>query len=171
MSMEQCQELRQVLASGLVIMDRALLLTRLDALTGMDDCIQEGLVHSALTEDWLWFERYVLAASRHPSRAMVPVLCQVLSRRIDEVNSEDIVEVLSEIGDPDSVDCLRDTLLWQPGWDEFHGLAIKCVWALAAIGSAEAVGALRDAAGVGPEEIRDAAVRALSRLAGPESES
>jgi hypothetical protein len=30
MSMEQCQELRQVLASGLVIMDRSSLLARLD---------------------------------------------------------------------------------------------------------------------------------------------
>jgi HEAT repeat protein len=162
----ECEKLRQLLASGLVLTDPSALMAQLDGLSDVTDCIREGLVRSAQAEDWSQFERYVLAASRHPSRELSPVLCVVLSRRLDDVNNEDIVDVLGEIGDPESVDCLRDALFWQPAWDEFHGLGVKCVWALASIGTAEAIAVLREEASVGPAEIRRWAALELKRISG-----
>ncbi|WP_133853355.1 hypothetical protein [Labedaea rhizosphaerae] len=111
--------------------------------------------------DWPLFERYVLVAHRRPSRAYTAALCDVLARHGDEVNNEDIVDVLAEIRDPAAVGFLADTLWWQPPWDEFHQLAVKCVWALVAIGTPEAFAVVCEAAVCEAEEIREAALRQL----------
>jgi hypothetical protein len=95
---------------------------------------------------------------------MTAVLCDVLARRLPEVNNEDLVEVLGEIADPAAVDCLANALLWEPDWDEFHALGVKCVWALGAIATPKARSVLEDAASVGSEEVRVAAQRELQRL-------
>ena len=63
--------------------------------------------------------------------------------------------MLEVVRDPASVDCVAATLRWEPDWDEFRGMAIKCVWALAAIGTAEAWAALDAAAAEGPAVIRE----------------
>lgn len=136
-------------------------LSRLDDLRDPEACIAEGLVSAVATEDWDAFERYLIAASRHPSSAMTAVLCDVLNRRLENINNEDIVDVLAAIADPTAVDALEDTILWQPPWDEFHSLAVKCVWALASIGTQEALEVIRGAAAVGPTEVREAAAEKL----------
>ena len=46
---------------------------------------------------------------------------------------------------------------WRPDWDEYLQLAKKCVWALARIGTPEAIEALRDAATVGSDILREEA--------------
>jgi hypothetical protein len=92
------------------------------------------------------------------------VLCEVLARRNDDVNNEDLVDTLAEIADPASVDCVRDALHWEPPWDEFGQLARKAVWALAAIGTPEAMAVVREAADDPRDKPREAAMHELQRV-------
>lgn len=162
MKPKPCRELDDGLRDPRWIRDRDALMTWLDGLTNVEDCISDGLRRAAATEDWLTFERYLLAAHRHPSPSFTAVLCEVLSHQSDEVNNEDIVDVLADVRDPASIGCLEETLWWQPPWDEYRQLAVKCVWALAAIGTPEAVAVLRDAASCEETQVRDAAVHKLN---------
>ena len=139
-------------------------LTRIEELGDVRDGVLAGLSVTVADEAWARFERWLLAAAAQPSRAMTALLCEVLARRLPEVNNEDLVEVLGEIADPDAVDCLESALLWEPDWDEFHALGVKCVWALGAIATPKARSVLEDAASVGPEEVRAAAQLELQRL-------
>ncbi len=161
---DACAELKRILDESPLCGDLAEWYARIDALDGVEECIRDGLVNARAAEDWSRFGCYVLAVIRHPSPIVTPVLCEVLMLRSDSVNSEDIVEALEAVGDPSSVSCLLDALMWQPEWDEFHHLAVKCIWALGAIGSDEAIDAIRDAASVGPSEVRKAATRQLAQL-------
>lgn len=139
----------------------------LDELGDVEDCIADGLRRSSEGEDWRGFWLYTLAAFQRPSRLYTAVLCEALGRRdFDVVNHEDIVDVLAEIRDPASVDCLREALWWQPEWDEFRNLGVKCIWALAAIGTPDAVAAIRDAATCQAFKVREAAAHELKRLGG-----
>ncbi|WP_374950992.1 HEAT repeat domain-containing protein [Mucilaginibacter sp.] len=52
---------------------------------------------------------------------------------------EDIVEVLGKIKDPKTVNKLYEVAINVPDWDEMRGLAKKCMWALSAIGTPEAI--------------------------------
>jgi HEAT repeat protein len=150
-----CDQLHDLLAGP--VLGQADLPGRLDALDGVEECIEAGLETALEASDWGWFERYVLAATRHPSASFVPFLSQVLRLHSDQVNNEDIVTALGETGDPRAVDCLVEALRWRPDWDEFHGLAVKAVWALGRIGSPDAIAALGDVAVTGPDKVREAA--------------
>jgi hypothetical protein len=55
------------------------------------------------------------------------------------------VDTLAEIADPTAVDCRRDACHWEPPWDEFGQLERKAVWALAAIGTPEAMSVVHEA--------------------------
>lgn len=136
----------------------------LKGLTNVEDCISSGLRRASEGEDWLMLDHYVLAALYHPSHAYTKVLCEVLERRDLDVNYEDIVDVLAEIRDSASIACLKEALSWEPDWDEYRNLAVKCIWALAAIGTPDAVAAIRDAATCDALEVREAAAYELKRL-------
>lgn len=133
----------------------------LQSLSGIEDCVAEGLRQTRQSEHWPMFERYARAAFYHPSPAYTPMLCEVLARRNDDVNNEDLVDTLAEIADPASVECLREIMHWDPPWDEFGQLARKAVWALAAIGTPEAMDAVREAASDEREKPREAAIHEL----------
>lgn len=135
----------------------------LQGLSGIEDCVIEGLRRTRQSEDWPLFERYARAAFYHPSRAFTTTLCEVLARHDDDVNNEDLVDTLAEIADPASVDCLRDAVHWDPPWDEFGQLARKAVWALAAIGTPEALEVMREAAADERDKPREAAQHELRR--------
>lgn len=135
----------------------------LQTLTGIEDCVAEGLRRTRQLQDWPMFERYARAAFYHPSRAYTSVLCDVLARRNDDVNNEDLVDTLAEIADPTSVECLRDAFGWEPPWDEFGQLARKAVWALRAIGTPEALAVIREAADDQRDKPREAAVEVIRR--------
>ena len=134
-----------------------------DSFTCVEGCIAEGLAGSADADEWGRFEQYVFAATRHPDSRYVPILCSVLQQRDLNVNFEDIVTALDEIADPRSVPFLVDAMWWRPDWDEYLQLAKKCVWALARIGTPEAIEALRDAATVGSDILREEAQYELNR--------
>lgn len=134
---------------------------RFNQIEDVGSCVAEGMIRQALSENWDLFELYVIAAFRYPSRSMTTTLCGVLGRQIEDINNEDIVELLEIIADPAAVACIEHALWWQPEWDEYQGLGLKCVGALAAIGTDEALDALRCAAETGPHEVRKAAADKL----------
>jgi HEAT repeat protein len=162
-SWDRCAEFEERLRDPRWAGDPDGLMAWLRDLTGVEDCIAEELRGSSARGDWLTFERYLLAAHCHPSRAFTGELCDVLGRHLDDVNNEDIVDVLAEIADPAAVGCLEKALLWQPRWDEYRHLAVKCVWALAAIGTPDAIRVLREAASVEAAPVREAAARKLGQ--------
>lgn len=137
----------------------------LQSLSGIEACVAQGLRRTQQAQDWPVFERYARAAFYHPSTAYTPVLCELLARQTDDVNNEDLVDTLAEIADPQAVQCLSATLRWDPPWDEFGQLARKAVWALAAIGTSEAMAVIREATHDEREKPREAAVHELRRAA------
>lgn len=127
-------------------------------------CITLGLERTSDEEDWLPFERYVVAAMRRPHPSMTDVLSRVLLRHLEEVNNDDIVDVLGTIGDPAAVPALADALIWEPWWDEFRHIAKKATWALSQVGTEEARLILQGAAETGDEWVREAAAYELGRF-------
>ena len=71
---------------------------------------------------------------------------------------EEVVTALEEVGDPESVEVLYETALRIPDWDDFRSLAKKCILALKAIGTKEAMQRLRDLS-----ECEDAIIRESAR--------
>jgi hypothetical protein len=158
---EGCDEFRKRLRAWPD--DRRGLREWLQGLSGIDACVDQGLRRTQQSEDWPMFERYARAAFYHPSRDYTQVLCEVLARRNDDVNNEDLVDTLAEIADPSSVDCLRDTFRWRPPWDEFGQLARKAVWALRGIDTPEALEVILEAAADERDKPREAAEHELRR--------
>lgn len=157
MSADSCRELDERLSDPWWREHSTSRMDWLMSVTGVEECIADGLRESWTSEDWTMFYRYVLAANYHPSRSQTAVLCEALRRRSDAISNEDVVTALGAIADPASVDCLRETLSWEPVWDEARWLAKKALTALATIRTPEALAALRDAADDPSEEVRTAA--------------
>ncbi|MGI9598721.1 MAG: hypothetical protein ACR2QK_21330 [Acidimicrobiales bacterium] len=143
---------------------RAERIERLNGLGDVRDCIVAGLTATVETQDWARFEPWLFAAFLQPSTDMTELLSGVLSQLNPEVHNEDLVDVLAEIGDPRAIGAIEDALLWEPDWDEYHNLGLKCVWALGAIGTDEARSILEDTATVGPERIREHARHQIEQL-------
>lgn len=59
------------------------------------------------------------------------------------ISEEDIVSVLELIKDPNSIDKLYDVAINVPDYDEMRALAKKCMWALRAINTPEAIEKLK----------------------------
>lgn len=167
MAAHRCEELESRLRNSRLssVSDRQDFAAWLDSLTEVESCIAAGLRRASETADWLMFDLYVLAASHHPADLYTAVLCEVLGRQSEDVNNEDIVDVLAKIGDPAAVGCLADAMWWEPPWDEYRNLGVKAVWALADIGTPEALAVLRDAVSCEASEIREMAAHKL-KLAG-----
>jgi HEAT repeat protein len=163
MDQDRCKQLDAGLHDSRFIGHRQALVAWLESLSDVEECIAAALNRASEREDWETFERYLTAAFRHPSRSYTKVLCEVLSRHDEDLNFEYIVDVLAEIKDPESIDCLEQTIWWEPSWDDYRGLAKKAIWALSAIGTPEALDVLRDAATTESSEIREAAVEELRR--------
>ncbi|HWM01300.1 MAG TPA: HEAT repeat domain-containing protein [Actinophytocola sp.] len=160
---DPCEQLKSILENSDFLTQQHDSYAAIDSLENVAPCIAVGLAEASIDKDWSKFERYTLAASRHPDRSYTAPLCEVLQQQLSVVNNDDIVTALGEIRDPDSAPVLVQTLWWQPDWDEFHQLALKCVWALGQIGTEESRAALRDAADVGPDAIRQEAATVLTR--------
>jgi hypothetical protein len=129
---------------------------RLEELGDMRQCICEGLQASASISDWRRFNRYVLAGFRQHDSTMTHILCDVLdhwktqSAALASVNEEgpyigDIADLLQDIADPAAVPALERGIYNGPDWDDAQDLARKCIWALNAIGTPDAMEAIRRA--------------------------
>jgi hypothetical protein len=153
----KCAELRQLLYDDSRDHDETM--ERLKSLSGITDCIVQGLEEKAAEGDWSGFGRYLWAAFSHPSRELTPVLVAALSRKDDNAPNEGMVDLLITIADPAAFDVLRQMLWWNPEWDDAHAIAVKAVYALGELPSTEAV--IREAAEKGAEEVREVAARVL----------
>jgi hypothetical protein len=128
---------------------------------GLEPCIATALDANRAAGDWLTFEKYVIAAQRHPSPAYTDTLSAVLDERRDDINAEDILAALEEGRDPAAIPALRRAIAWDA--DEFGQLQRKAVWALTHIGTPEALAAIRETVTPDmPEKVVEAAERALS---------
>ena len=70
----------------------------------------------------------------------------ILLKLLDEkwhTSEEDIISVLELIKDPKSVDKLYKVALDVPDYDDMRAVAKKCIWALSAINTSEAVNKLK----------------------------
>jgi hypothetical protein len=70
------------------------------------------------------------------------ILLQLLDKKW-HTSEEDIVSILELIRDPKSVDKLFKVALNVPDYDDMRALAKKCMWALSAINTPEAIQKLR----------------------------
>lgn len=129
-------------------------------------CVAAGFERAISDRDWEKFEYYVLIGLDRPARSYVPFLCAVLRMHGLPINYEDIADLLAYIADPASIDCLAETLDWEPDWDEFRALAVKCVWALGAIGTPEALDHIRGVVTSKDFKLREAAISELVRREG-----
>ncbi|MFC4856925.1 hypothetical protein [Actinophytocola glycyrrhizae] len=136
--MSNCDELRSVLYdSALSNSER---MVRIQQMSGIEGCVADAIVVATEEQDWATFEVYLRAAVHHPSSAITASLCAALSLKAPEVPNEDTLEVLGEVADPASLDCLREILYWDPEWDEYHHLNVKALSAIHKVGTAEAWG-------------------------------
>ncbi len=110
----------------------------------LEPCIADGLRRAQAAKDGLWLELYAMAALEYPSRSYTAVLCEVLDERRDDLDNERLVDALDPIADPAAIASLRRAIGWLPEWDEFGQLSRKAVWALARIGTPEALAAIRE---------------------------
>jgi hypothetical protein len=134
----------------------------LDGEAGVEPCIAQGLDATRASGDWRQFEKYVIAAQRHPSADYTRTLCAVLDERREHLNGEDVVDALDKSGDSAAVPALRRAITWERDDDEFGQLPRKAVWALARIGTPEARAAIRETVTPDmPEKVVEAAERAL----------
>lgn len=125
-------------------------------------CVAKGLRDARTAADWNMFERYLIAASVHPSSDYTRLLCEVLDERRDDMNSEAIVDALDPIADPAAIGCLRRAITWIPDWDEYGQLARKAVYALERIGTQEAIAAIGEEVTDGlPFKVTEAAAAVL----------
>jgi hypothetical protein len=102
-------------------------------------------------------ELLIILATRDGLNAdYTDVLCKLLMEEWHEYH-EDIVMMLEEIKDQNSVNALYSTALKIPEYDDGRSLAKKCIWALGAINNENANAKLQELAGSHDEIIAEAA--------------
>jgi HEAT repeat protein len=85
---------------------------------------------------------WVDAAITRPSVGLVEPLCELLSVRDGYLQHEWVADLLGEIGDPRAVAALSSACSFDVSGDPFRSLPKRCLEALAAIGTPEALGAI-----------------------------
>ena len=145
-----CEELRMLLHDHSI--DQSDRLSRVRSMTGVEQCVVDGLIEAAAGDDWMTFGRYLWAAYARPSRDLTPVLVDVLRRRDEEAPNEAVVDLLIDVKDSAAFDVLSDMLWWHPAFDDADAIAVKAVYALAELPGSEDV--IRAAAETGPEDVR-----------------
>ncbi len=75
-------------------------------------------------------------------RDYTDILLQLLDEKW-HTSEEDIISVLELIKDPKSVDKLYEVALDVPDYDDMRAIAKKCIWALSAINTPEAIQILK----------------------------
>src|SRR5262249_30571513 len=94
--------------------------------------------------NWTKVLLWVHAASARPSAGLVEPLCELLSFRDEYVQHEWVAELLGDIGDPRAVSALRDACSFDVNGGPFRSLPKRCLEALIAIGTPEAIAAVRE---------------------------
>jgi HEAT repeat protein len=118
--------------------------TAVTQLDGVEEEIAEGLRGLLTDRDGIRIILWVHAAITRPTRGLVAPLCEVLSVRNAYLQHEWVAELLGEIGDPRAIPALRAACSFEVARDAFRSLPKRCLEALVAIGTPEAVTAARE---------------------------
>lgn len=83
---------------------------------------------------------------------------------------EEIIRYLQDHPDPASAPCLKNAIALKPAlayldYDDYGAYYKKCLWALQAIGTAEAIAVIRECASADDEALRMQALYRLERIA------
>jgi hypothetical protein len=131
-----------------------------------DDGIRESLQQAISLRDTDAFERAMTSACRDGvPRSLAATLARALVMPW-HTRHEDVARALQQLKDPVAVGALYEAALAKHAYldyDEFFGLARKCTWALADIGTPEAKLRLEQLAAGGNEAIAAYARKRLAR--------
>jgi HEAT repeat protein len=105
--------------------------------------IVEGLRGLLVDRDWRQIDLWLNAADERASAGLVEPLCDLLAVRDRYIQHEWIAEMLGEIGSARAVRALKDACSFDVGGDTSRSLPRCCLDALMAIGTAEAMMAVR----------------------------
>ncbi len=131
------------------------------SLSGVESDIIAGLTSLLTDRDWGRVSLWITAARVHPSPVYVPALCALLSVRDAYLQHEWIADILREIRSADAIVALQDACSFDIVADPTHQLACRCLEALYAIGSPNALNAIRSQLHSPWPEIREEAQRLL----------
>lgn len=113
-------------------------------LDGVEEEIGRGLRGLLTDHDGIRVMLWVHAAITRPTRGLVEPLCEVLSVRNAYLQHEWVAELLGEMGDPRAIPALRAACSFEVAGDAFWSLPKRCLEALVAISTPEAVAAARE---------------------------
>jgi hypothetical protein len=130
------------------------------------DKIIKLLERSYIEKDPDKVEFLTIAASADGiSKKYSEVFCKLLKENWHKKH-EDIVMLLEEIRDPNTVDCISALVYRKMPWDddEHYSLGLKCIWALGAIRNNKAVERLEELTTSNVEFIKSAATKQLQHI-------
>lgn len=111
-------------------------------------------------------ELLIIAASADGvSNKYSEIFCKLLKEEWHEKH-EDIIMLLAEIKDPDTVDCISALVYHKMPWDDvdYSSLGLKCIWALGAIGNDKAIERLKELANSNVDYIKNIAEKQLQHI-------
>lgn len=101
-----------------------------------------GLRGSLTDRDSIRVMLWLHAAITRPTSGLVEPLCALLSVRDNYLQHEWVAETLGEIGDPRAIPALVSACSFDVAGDGFRSLPKRCLDALVAIGTSEALAAV-----------------------------
>lgn len=139
-------------------------LSRLKLLPEFSDDLLAALLEEREKEDWSCLFKLIFAVQAFPSRKFTPVLIELLDEHKDQGYSESLADAFFDIQDERSVTAMvRAIDHYEPG-DDDRNFNKKLIYALANIGTEQAIDGIRVAAQNADEQIRSAAEQELLRL-------
>lgn len=138
-------------------------LRRTDA--GLSDDILAALQEQFTRRDWGALCRLVWVVQCFPDSSFTPLLCDLFDNYRDEVDMEGLADAFWDLRDERSVPALIRALNHYLAGDElsFH-FNKKVIYALARIGTKEALEGIKSAMNSAEAKIRDAARQELERI-------
>lgn len=113
------------------------------ALGDIEAEIADGLRSLLIDRDWRRIDLWLNAADECPSAGLVGPLCNLLAVRDRYIQHEWIAEILGDIGSAQGIKALTEACSFDVKGDPFRSLAKRCLDALTAIGTPEAMMAVR----------------------------
>lgn len=139
-------------------------LSQLKVLPDFSDDLLECLRVEFQRQNWSCLFKLIFAVQAFPNRKFTPVLTDLLDNHREHGYSENIADALFDIQDERSVPALVRALdYYEPG-DDDRNVNKKLIFALARIGTKEAIEGLKIAAENSDEQIKTTAERELARL-------
>jgi hypothetical protein len=114
--------------------------------------------------EWGKVQYLVLIASKIPSKRYVKNLCSILKKLSSDMTNEDVIELLQVIASEEAVFTLIQLLDVEMEGDHFHEINRKSLLALDAIGSKEAIDAIKLSTNSKYDEVRQFAKYLIDSL-------